>query len=143
MSWCAAWRPAFEAPILRNAMPRASGRGCFAVPERALVYRAVRGGLPPYNMPVYFRISGELDTAALEFAFDHLFARHPRQYTRTRFIKDRRAGARRSCPHALQVADRGCQHRAHCRAGGLCGSGGCAKDQALSPLTKGISAGCT
>ncbi len=37
-------------------------------------------------MSVYFRVIGELDTAALEFAFDHLFARHPSM--RTRFVKD-------------------------------------------------------
>lgn len=50
-----------------------------------------------YNMPVYFRVKGELDTAALEFAFDHLFARHPSM--RTRFIKDEAGrGRRRSCP---------------------------------------------
>lgn len=49
-------------------------------------------------MPVYFRVIGELDTAALEFAFDHLFARHPSM--RTRFVKDEVGrGAQEILPH--------------------------------------------
>ena len=35
-----------------------------------------------YNMPVFFRLTGELDVAALEFAFDALVARHASLRTR-------------------------------------------------------------
>lgn len=39
-----------------------------------------------YNMPVFFRLSGELDVAALEFAFDALVQRHAS--LRTRFLRN-------------------------------------------------------
>ncbi|MGX5219666.1 amino acid adenylation domain-containing protein [Pseudomonas segetis] len=39
-----------------------------------------------YNMPVYFRLSGELDVSALAFAFDALIQRHAS--LRTRFVRN-------------------------------------------------------
>lgn len=55
-------------------------------------------------MLVYFRVIGELDTAALEFAFDHLFARHPSM--RTRFVKDEvgRGGPGDTAARSLHLA---------------------------------------
>ena len=51
-----------------------------------------------YNMPVYFRLSGELDVAALEFAFDALAQRHAS--LRTRFVRNEQGrGEQQILPH--------------------------------------------
>ena len=91
---CLAARAAFEAPIeVQGALsgPLSSSQsGLWFIEQYEEASHL-------YNMPVYFRVKGELDTAALEFAFDHLFARHPSM--RTASSRTRRAGGpRRSCP---------------------------------------------
>ncbi|WP_412705199.1 Linear gramicidin synthase subunit D [Aeromonas rivipollensis] len=101
---CLAARAAFEAPIeVQGALsgPLSSSQsGLWFIEQYEEASHL-------YNMPVYFRVSGELDTAALEFAFDHLFARHPSM--RTRFIKDEAGrGAQEILPHVpfkLQIED--------------------------------------
>ncbi|SDS71531.1 non-ribosomal peptide synthase domain TIGR01720/amino acid adenylation domain-containing protein [Halopseudomonas sabulinigri] len=51
-----------------------------------------------YNMPVYFRLIGELDEAALEYAFDQLFQRHAS--LRTRFVRNAEGkGEQQILPH--------------------------------------------
>lgn len=51
-----------------------------------------------YNMPVFFRLTGELDVAALEFAFDALIARHAS--LRTRFQRSAEGrGEQEILPH--------------------------------------------
>ncbi|UNG16762.1 non-ribosomal peptide synthetase [Stutzerimonas zhaodongensis] len=51
-----------------------------------------------YNMPVFFRLTGELDVAALEFAFDALVARHAS--LRTRFQRSAEGrGEQEILPH--------------------------------------------
>lgn len=51
-----------------------------------------------YNMPVYFRLTGELDVEALDFAFDAVIARHAS--LRTVFLRDEQGRARqRILPH--------------------------------------------
>ncbi len=51
-----------------------------------------------YNMPVFFRLTGELDVAALEFAFDALVARHAS--LRTRFQRSAEGrGEQEIVPH--------------------------------------------
>ncbi|MBV7438994.1 amonabactin biosynthesis non-ribosomal peptide synthetase AmoG [Aeromonas sp. sif2416] len=92
---CLAARAAFEAPI--------EGLGALQGPlsssQSGLWFiEQYEEASHLYNMPVYFRVSGELDTAALEFAFDRLFARHPSM--RTRFVKDEAGrGAQEILPH--------------------------------------------
>ncbi|MDM5058142.1 amonabactin biosynthesis non-ribosomal peptide synthetase AmoG [Aeromonas rivipollensis] len=101
---CLAARAAFEAPIeVQGALsgPLSSSQsGLWFIEQYEEASHL-------YNMPVYFRVSGELDTAALEFAFDHLFARHPSM--RTRFVKDEAGrGAQEILPHQqfkLQIED--------------------------------------
>ncbi len=101
---CLAARVAFEAPIeVQGALsgPLSSSQsGLWFIEQYEEASHL-------YNMPVYFRVKGELDTAALEFAFDHLFARHPSM--RTRFIKDEAGrGAQEILPHTpfkLQIED--------------------------------------
>ncbi|MFM5028213.1 amonabactin biosynthesis non-ribosomal peptide synthetase AmoG [Aeromonas rivipollensis] len=101
---CLAARAAFEAPIeVQGALsgPLSSSQsGLWFIEQYEEASHL-------YNMPVYFRVRGELDTAALEFAFDHLFARHPSM--RTRFIKDEAGrGAQEILPHTpfkLQIED--------------------------------------
>ncbi|WP_429169581.1 amonabactin biosynthesis non-ribosomal peptide synthetase AmoG [Aeromonas rivipollensis] len=101
---CLAARVAFEAPIeVQGALsgPLSSSQsGLWFIEQYEEASHL-------YNMPVYFRVSGELDTAALEFAFDHLFARHPSM--RTRFVKDEAGrGAQEILPHTpfkLQIED--------------------------------------
>ena len=101
---CLAARVAFEAPIeVQGALsgPLSSSQsGLWFIEQYEEASHL-------YNMPVYFRVKGELDTAALEFAFDHLFARHPSM--RTRFIKDEAGrGAQEISPHTpfkLQIED--------------------------------------
>ncbi len=101
---CLAARVAFEAPIeVQGALsgPLSSSQsGLWFIEQYEEASHL-------YNMPVYFRVNGELDTAALEFAFDHLFARHPSM--RTRFIKDEAGrGAQEILPHQpfkLQIED--------------------------------------
>lgn len=101
---CLAARVAFEAPIeVQGALsgPLSSSQsGLWFIEQYEEASHL-------YNMPVYFRVKGELDTAALEFAFDHLFARHPSM--RTRFIKDEAGrGAQEILPHQpfkLQIED--------------------------------------
>ncbi|HJE30656.1 MAG TPA: condensation domain-containing protein, partial [Pseudomonas nitrititolerans] len=60
-----------------------------------------------YNMPVFFRLTGELDVAALEFAFDALVQRHAS--LRTRFVRNAQgSGEQQILPHhgfALQHED--------------------------------------
>ncbi|WDL80911.1 amonabactin biosynthesis non-ribosomal peptide synthetase AmoG [Aeromonas bestiarum] len=101
---CLAARAAFEAPIVAQG----ALQGPLSSSQSGLWFiEQYEEASHLYNMPVYFRVSGELDTAALEFAFDHLFARHPSM--RTRFIKDEAGrGAQEILPHApfkLQIED--------------------------------------
>lgn len=90
---CLAARAAFEAPIVAQGVQS----GPLSSSQSGLWFiEQYEEASHLYNMPVYFRVSGELDTAALEFAFDHLFARHPSM--RTRFVKDEAGrGRRRYC----------------------------------------------
>ncbi|MDM5129463.1 amonabactin biosynthesis non-ribosomal peptide synthetase AmoG [Aeromonas piscicola] len=101
---CLAARAAFEAPIVAQG----AQSGPLSSSQSGLWFiEQYEEASHLYNMPVYFRVSGELDTAALEFAFDHLFARHPSM--RTRFVKDEAGrGAQEILPHApfkLQIED--------------------------------------
>ncbi|UNP90408.1 amonabactin biosynthesis non-ribosomal peptide synthetase AmoG [Aeromonas encheleia] len=92
---CLAARAAFEAPIEGQG----ALRGPLSSSQSGLWFiEQYEEASHLYNMPVYFRVSGELDTAALEFAFDRLFARHPSM--RTRFVKDEAGrGAQEILPH--------------------------------------------
>ena len=101
---CLAARAAFEAPIVAEG----ALQGPLSSSQSGLWFiEQYEEASHLYNMPVYFRVKGELDTAALEFAFDHLFARHPSM--RTRFIKDEAGrGAQEILPHTpftLQIED--------------------------------------
>lgn len=101
---CLAARAAFEAPIVAQG----AQSGPLSSSQSGLWFiEQYEEASHLYNMPVYFRVRGELDTAALEFAFDHLFARHPSM--RTRFVKDEAGrGAQEILPHApfkLQIED--------------------------------------
>lgn len=101
---CLGARAAFEAPILA----RGALRGPLSSSQSGLWFiEQYEEASHLYNMPVYFRVRGELDTAALEFAFDHLFARHPSM--RTRFVKDEAGrGAQEILAHQpfkLQIED--------------------------------------
>ncbi|WP_429174270.1 amonabactin biosynthesis non-ribosomal peptide synthetase AmoG [Aeromonas salmonicida] len=101
---CLAARAAFEAPIVAQGVQS----GPLSSSQSGLWFiEQYEEASHLYNMPVYFRVRGELDTAALEFAFDHLFARHPSM--RTRFVKDEAGrGAQEILPHApfkLQIED--------------------------------------
>ncbi|MCE9969620.1 amonabactin biosynthesis non-ribosomal peptide synthetase AmoG [Aeromonas salmonicida] len=101
---CLAARAAFEAPIVAQG----AQQGPLSSSQSGLWFiEQYEEASHLYNMPVYFRVSGELDTAALEFAFDHLFARHPSM--RTRFVKDEAGrGAQEILPHVpfkLQIED--------------------------------------
>ena len=102
---CLAARAAFEAPILAQRDAEGARQGPLSSSQSGLWFiEQYEEASHLYNMPVYFRVKGELDTAALEFAFDHLFARHPSM--RTRFIKDEAGrGAQEILPHTpLQAA---------------------------------------
>ncbi|MUG28707.1 amonabactin biosynthesis non-ribosomal peptide synthetase AmoG [Aeromonas salmonicida] len=92
---CLAARAAFEAPIVAQGVQS----GPLSSSQSGLWFiEQYEEASHLYNMPVYFRVRGELDTAALEFAFDHLFARHPSM--RTRFVKDEAGrGAQEILPH--------------------------------------------
>ncbi|MBL0569166.1 amonabactin biosynthesis non-ribosomal peptide synthetase AmoG [Aeromonas hydrophila] len=92
---CLAARAAFEAPIASEG----ALQGPLSSSQSGLWFiEQYEEASYLYNMPVYFRVKGELDTAALEFAFDHLFSRHPSM--RTRFIKDEAGrGAQEILPH--------------------------------------------
>ncbi|KHF01019.1 peptide synthetase, partial [Aeromonas salmonicida subsp. salmonicida] len=92
---CLAARAAFEAPIVAQG----AQSGPLSSSQSGLWFiEQYEEASHLYNMPVYFRVRGELDTRALEFAFDHLFARHPSM--RTRFIKDEAGrGAQEILPH--------------------------------------------
>jgi amino acid adenylation domain-containing protein/non-ribosomal peptide synthase protein (TIGR01720 family) len=105
---CLAARAAFEAPILAQRDAEGARQGPLSSSQSGLWFiEQYEEASHLYNMPVYFRVKGELDTAALEFAFDHLFARHPSM--RTRFIKDEAGrGAQEILPHVpfkLQIED--------------------------------------
>ncbi|WP_404835134.1 amonabactin biosynthesis non-ribosomal peptide synthetase AmoG [Aeromonas media] len=105
---CLAARAAFEAPILAQPDAEGARQGPLSSSQSGLWFiEQYEEASHLYNMPVYFRVCGELDTAALEFAFDHLFARHPSM--RTRFIKDKAGrGAQEILPHTpfkLQIED--------------------------------------
>ncbi|MFM5095772.1 amonabactin biosynthesis non-ribosomal peptide synthetase AmoG [Aeromonas rivipollensis] len=105
---CLAARAAFEAPILAQPDAEGARQGPLSSSQSGLWFiEQYEEASHLYNMPVYFRVCGELDTAALEFAFDHLFARHPSM--RTRFIKDEAGrGAQEILPHVpfkLQIED--------------------------------------
>lgn len=60
-----------------------------------------------YNMPVFFRLRGELDVAALEFAFNCIFRRHGSM--RTCFTRDQQGRGEQQIlpyqPFSLQVED--------------------------------------
>ncbi|MGH1408656.1 MAG: amonabactin biosynthesis non-ribosomal peptide synthetase AmoG [Aeromonas sp.] len=108
---CLAARAAFEAPIVAEG----ARQGPLSSSQSGLWFiEQYEEASHLYNMPVYFRVKGELDTAALEFAFDHLFARHPSM--RTRFIKDEAGrGAQEILPHTpfkLQIEDVSAEHAA-------------------------------
>ena len=92
---CLAARAAFEAPIVAQGVQS----GPLSSSQSGLWFiEQYEEASHLYNMPVYFRVIGELDTRALEFAFDHLFARHPSM--RTRFVKDEAGrGAQEILPH--------------------------------------------
>lgn len=101
---CLAARAAFEAPIVAQGVQS----GPLSSSQSGLWFiEQYEEASHLYNMPVYFRVRGELDIRALEFAFDHLFARHPSM--RTRFVKDEAGrGAQEILPHApfkLQIED--------------------------------------
>ncbi|MCH7373884.1 amino acid adenylation domain-containing protein [Aeromonas sp. MR19] len=101
---CLAARAAFEAPIVAQG----ALQGPLSSSQSGLWFiEQYEEASHLYNMPVYFRVKGDLDTAALEFAFDHLFARHPSM--RTRFVKDEAGrGAQEILPHQpfkLQIED--------------------------------------
>lgn len=105
---CLAARAAFEAPILAQSDAEGARQGPLSSSQSGLWFiEQYEEASHLYNMPVYFRVNGELDTVALEFAFDHLFARHPGM--RTHFIKDEAGrGAQEILPHApfkLQIED--------------------------------------
>ncbi|MCS3459659.1 non-ribosomal peptide synthetase [Aeromonas sp. BIGb0445] len=105
---CLGARAAFEAPILAQIETKGAQQGPLSSSQSGLWFiEQYEEASHLYNMPVYFRVSGELDTAALEFAFDHLFARHPSM--RTRFVKDEAGrGAQEILPHTpfkLQIED--------------------------------------
>ncbi|EQC04855.1 non-ribosomal peptide synthetase [Aeromonas salmonicida subsp. pectinolytica 34mel] len=90
---CLAARAAFEAPIVAQGVQS----GPLSSSQSGLWFiEQYEEASHLYNMPVYFRVRGELDTRALEFAFDHLFARTPAcapVSSRTR----RAGGPRRYC----------------------------------------------
>lgn len=92
---CLSARAAFEAPIEAQGLavgPLSSSQSGLWFIEQ------YEESSHLYNMPVYFRVRGELDTAALEFAFDSLFARHPS--LRTRFVRDEAGRGRQEIlPH--------------------------------------------
>lgn len=92
---CLAARAAFEAPIVAQGVQS----GPLSSSQSGLWFiEQYEEASHLYNMPVYFRVIGELDIRALEFAFDHLFARHPSM--RTRFVKDEAGrGAQEILPH--------------------------------------------
>ena len=105
---CLAARAAFEAPIAVSEEAKRTLQGPLSSSQSGLWFiEQYEEASHLYNMPVYFRVRGELDTAALEFAFDHLFARHPSM--RTRFVKDEAGrGAQEILPHVpfkLQIED--------------------------------------
>jgi amino acid adenylation domain-containing protein/non-ribosomal peptide synthase protein (TIGR01720 family) len=105
---CLAARAAFEAPIAVCEEAKRTLQGPLSSSQSGLWFiEQYEEASHLYNMPVYFRVRGELDTAALEFAFDHLFARHPSM--RTRFVKDEAGrGAQEILPHVpfkLQIED--------------------------------------
>ncbi|WP_349921964.1 amino acid adenylation domain-containing protein [Aeromonas veronii] len=105
---CLAARAAFEAPIAVSEEAKSTLQGPLSSSQSGLWFiEQYEEASHLYNMPVYFRVRGDLDTAALEFAFDHLFARHPSM--RTRFVKDEAGrGAQEILPHApfkLQIED--------------------------------------
>ncbi|MEG0007020.1 MAG: amino acid adenylation domain-containing protein [Aeromonas sp.] len=105
---CLAARAAFEAPIAVSEEAKRTLQGPLSSSQSGLWFiEQYEEASHLYNMPVYFRVRGELDTAALEFAFDHLFARHPSM--RTRFVKDEAGrGAQEILPHQpfkLQIED--------------------------------------
>jgi len=80
---CLRARQAFEAPI----EPRHAEVGPLSSSQSGLWFiEQYQAHSHLYNMPVFFRLSGELDVAALEFAFDALVRRHAS--LRTRFLRN-------------------------------------------------------
>ncbi|MBV2204725.1 MAG: non-ribosomal peptide synthetase, partial [Pseudomonas sp.] len=80
---CLRARQAFEAPI----EPRHAEVGPLSSSQSGLWFiEQYQEHSHLYNMPVFFRLSGELDVAALEFAFDALVRRHAS--LRTRFLRN-------------------------------------------------------
>lgn len=92
---CLRAQRAFEAPIApqhRNAGPLSSSQSGLWFIEQ------YERGSHLYNMPVFFRLTGELDIEALEFAFDALVARHAS--LRTRFQRSAEGrGEQEILPH--------------------------------------------
>lgn len=92
---CLRAQRAFHAPITaqhRNVGPLSSSQSGLWFIEQ------YEQGSHLYNMPVFFRLTGELDIAALEFAFDALVARHAS--LRTRFQRSAEGrGEQEILPH--------------------------------------------
>jgi len=93
---CLRAQQAFEAPI----MPRQSSIGPLSSSQSGLWFiEQYEQDSHLYNMPVFFRLTGELDVAALEFAFDALVARHAS--LRTRFQRSAEGrGEQEILPHS-------------------------------------------
>lgn len=80
---CLRARQAFEAPIAARG---ATGGPLSSSQSGLWFIEQYEERSHLYNMPVFFRLRGALDVAALAFAFDALVARHAS--LRTRFVRD-------------------------------------------------------
>ncbi|MFI5530062.1 amino acid adenylation domain-containing protein [Kitasatospora sp. NPDC051853] len=63
-------RPALERAVRQGALPLSHAQ------QRIWFEHSLEGPSPTYNMPFAFRLTGDLDTAALRAAVDDLVARH-------------------------------------------------------------------
>lgn len=101
---CLRARQAFEAPIAARG---ATGGPLSSSQSGLWFIEQYEERSHLYNMPVFFRLRGALDVAALAFAFDALVARHAS--LRTRFVRDEAGHGRQEIlPHrgfALQQED--------------------------------------
>ncbi|MEK0364303.1 amino acid adenylation domain-containing protein [Pseudomonas sp. CBC3] len=93
---CLRARQSFEAPIA----PWHSSAGPLSSSQSGLWFiEQYEQDSQLYNMPVFFRLTGELDVAALAFAFDALVARHAS--LRTRFQRSAEGrGEQEILPHS-------------------------------------------